>query len=65
MQQETGDYPAGRRSHQQALALFSDRGNRLGHAKALTRLGELPPDAGDKAGPPNRCHPSYRARAAP
>jgi hypothetical protein len=40
MQQETGDYPAAA-SHQQALALFSDRGNQLGHAEALTRLGEL------------------------
>jgi hypothetical protein len=27
MQQETGDYPAAARSHLQALALFSDRGN--------------------------------------
>ena len=43
MQQETGDYPAAARSHLQALALFSDRSNRLGHAEALTRLGELSP----------------------
>ena len=58
MQRETGDYPAGARSRQQALASFSDRGNRPGHAETLTRPGELsPPDAGDNAGPPNRCHP--------
>jgi len=37
MQQETGDYPAAA-SHQQVLALFSDRGNRLGNAEAQNRL---------------------------
>ena len=41
MQQETGDYPAAAASHQQALALFRDLGNRLGQAEALNRLGEL------------------------
>ena len=41
MQQETGDYPAAAASHQQALALFGDLGNRLGQAEALNRLGEL------------------------
>ena len=41
MQQETGDYPAAAASHQQALALFADLGNRLGQAEALNRLGEL------------------------
>jgi hypothetical protein len=35
--------PSGHRSHQRAMALFSDRGNRLGHAEALTRLGGLSP----------------------
>jgi hypothetical protein len=43
MQQETRDYPAAARSHQQALAPFSDRGNRPGHAEALTRLAEYSP----------------------
>ena len=37
----TGDYPAAAASHQQALALFGDLGNRLGQAEALNRLGEL------------------------
>ena len=41
VQQETGDYPAAAASHQQALALFRDLGNRLGEAEALNRLGEL------------------------
>ena len=41
MQQETGDYPAAAASHQQALSLFADLGNRLGQAAALNRLGEL------------------------
>jgi tetratricopeptide (TPR) repeat protein len=41
VQQETGDYPAAAASHQQALALFGDLGNRLGQADALNRLGEL------------------------
>jgi hypothetical protein len=49
--------PGGRRSHQQALALFSDRSNRLGHAKALTHLGELSPGRQRQSRPPNRCHP--------
>ena len=35
------DYPAAAASHQQALALFSDRGNLPGHAEALNRPGEL------------------------
>jgi len=39
--QETGDYPAAAASHQQALTLFADLGNRLGQAEALNRLGEL------------------------
>ena len=37
----TGDYPAAAASHQQALTLFADLGNRLGQAEALNRLGEL------------------------
>ena len=41
MQQETGDCPAAAASHRQALALYSDLGNRLGQAEALNRLGEL------------------------
>ena len=41
MQQQTGDYPAAAASHQQALELFGDLGNRLGQAEALNRLGEL------------------------
>ena len=41
MRQQTGDYPAAATSHQQALALFGDLGNRLGQAEALNRLGEL------------------------
>ena len=36
-----GDYPAAAASHQQALTLFADLGNRLGQAEALNRLGEL------------------------
>jgi tetratricopeptide (TPR) repeat protein len=41
LQRETGDYPAAAASHQQALALFCDFGDRLGQAEALNRLGEL------------------------
>jgi tetratricopeptide (TPR) repeat protein len=41
VQQETGDYAAAAASHQQALTLFADLGNRLGQAEALNRLGEL------------------------
>jgi len=41
VQQETGDYPAAAASHQRALTLFGDLGNRLGQAEALNRLGEL------------------------
>jgi tetratricopeptide (TPR) repeat protein len=41
VQRQTGDYPAAAASHQQALALFGDLGNRLGQAEALNRLGEL------------------------
>ena len=39
------------RGTQASLPLFSDCGNRPGHAEALTRLGELSPlpDAGDKS----------------
>jgi len=40
VQQLTGDYPAAA-SHQQALALFRDDGNRLGQAETLNCLGEL------------------------
>jgi tetratricopeptide (TPR) repeat protein len=36
----TGDYPGATASHQQALELFRDHGNRLGQAEALNRLGE-------------------------
>jgi hypothetical protein len=41
VQQETGDHAAAAASHQQALTLFADLGNRLGQAEALNRLGEL------------------------
>ena len=41
MQQLTGDYPAAAASHQQALALCRDVGNRLGQAETLNCLGEL------------------------
>src|SRR5262249_10439993 len=41
VQQEPGDSPAAAASHQQALTLFADLGNRLGQAEALNRLGEL------------------------
>ena len=41
LQRETGDYSAAEASHQQALQMFRDQGNRLGQAEALNRLGEL------------------------
>ena len=41
MQQLTGDYPAAAASHQQALALCRDAGDRLGQAETLNCLGEL------------------------
>jgi tetratricopeptide (TPR) repeat protein len=41
VQQLTGDHRAAAASHQQALALFCDLGNRLGQAEALNNLGEL------------------------
>ncbi len=41
MQQLTGDYPAAAASHQQALQLSRDVGNRLGQAETLNSLGEL------------------------
>ena len=41
MQQLTGDYPAAAASHQQALELFRDLGDRHGQAEALNSLGEL------------------------
>ena len=41
MQQLTGDYPAAAASHQQALSLFGDLGERDGQAEALNSLGEL------------------------
>lgn len=39
--QDTGDYAAATASHEEALALFRDLGNRLGQPEALNRLGEL------------------------
>jgi len=47
VQQETGDHAAAAASHQQALTLFTDLGNRLGQAEALNRLGELAARTGD------------------
>jgi len=41
LQQMTGECPAAAASHQRALALLGDLGNRLGQAEALNRLGEL------------------------
>jgi tetratricopeptide (TPR) repeat protein len=41
LQRETGDYSAAEASHQQALQMLRDQGNRLGQAEALNRLGEL------------------------
>jgi len=41
VQQDTGDYRAAAASHQQALGLFRELGQRLGEAEALNRLGEL------------------------
>ena len=41
MQQLTGDYPAAAASHQQALELCRDLGDRLGQAETLNCLGEL------------------------
>jgi tetratricopeptide (TPR) repeat protein len=41
VQQLTGDYPAAAASHQQALELNRDDGNRLGQAETLNCLGEL------------------------
>jgi tetratricopeptide (TPR) repeat protein len=41
VQQLTGDYPAAAASHQQALELNRDSGNRLGQAETLNCLGEL------------------------
>ena len=41
MQQLTGDYPAAAASHQQALRLSRDVGNRHGQAETLNSLGEL------------------------
>ena len=41
MQQLTGDYPAAAASHQQALELFRDLGDRHGQAEVLNSLGEL------------------------
>jgi len=49
VQQETGDYPAAAASHQQALTLFGDLGDRLGQAEALNRLGELAARTADSA----------------
>jgi tetratricopeptide (TPR) repeat protein len=49
VQQETGDYPAAAASHQRALTLFTDLGNRLGQAEALNRLGELATRTADTA----------------
>jgi tetratricopeptide (TPR) repeat protein len=41
VQQLTGDYPAAAASHQQALALSREAGDRLGQAETLNCLGEL------------------------
>jgi hypothetical protein len=41
VQQLTGDCPAAAASHQQALELNRDVGNRLGQAETLNCLGEL------------------------
>jgi len=41
VQRLTGDHLAAAASHQQALELFRDRGQRLGEAEALNNLGEL------------------------
>ena len=41
VQQLTGDYPAAAASHQQALELRRDPGDRLGQAETLNCLGEL------------------------
>ena len=41
MQQLTGDYAAAAASHQQALALNRDAGDRAGQAETLNCLGEL------------------------
>jgi tetratricopeptide (TPR) repeat protein len=41
VQQLTGDYPAAAASHQQALQLCRDAGDRLGQAETLNCLGEL------------------------
>jgi tetratricopeptide (TPR) repeat protein len=41
VQQLIGDYPAAAASHQQALQLNRDVGNRLGQAETLNCLGEL------------------------
>ena len=47
MQQLTGDYPAAAASHQQALELFRDLGDRLGQAYALNDLGIVQRLTGD------------------
>ena len=41
MLQLTGDYPAAAASHQQALKLLRNAGDRLGQAETLNCLGEL------------------------
>ena len=65
MQQLTGDYPAAAASHQQALELFRDLGERLGQAEALNSLGELlVPDLGQPAGP-RLPHPGAGHRPRP
>ena len=48
MQQLTGDYPAAAASHQQALTLSREVGNRLGQAETLNGLGELSSRTGDR-----------------
>ena len=47
LQRLTGDYPAAAASHQQALELFRDLGDRAGQAHALNELGLVQQLTGD------------------